>query len=455
MNRKLGIIWSAFLGLVLTSTAVYSTPYVFTQINPGGLSGVGISSTVWSLNDNGQLVVDSSEIGSVIYQNGAYTPLPACMVCAKGDAVSALGINDSGTVVGQVTTAAGSTQGFLLQNGQYTLFSAFGSSYTEPRAISPTGVVSGICTCVNSATDQAGFTYDPGTGVFTLINPTGSIEAFAQGINTAGQVAGSTVASNGHENGFIYQNGNFSNFQVNGQPTEARGINDAGLVTGFVNYSTSSAIKVDSFVGSASSGYQLLSYPGAISTLSETINSSGQIAGNYIDANNNEFGFLATPVTLPSGTTGNGGFLFNFSVTANDLVYIDPALATGYQYEVGAGNPNFGSVVLPIGIGDNLYSLSLCDGTTLGNVAGGTTYSFGDAGTSCFDVTGISLTANLASSDGQAFPTGLTFVDSGTFTGTMTPLASTVAEPETLWLFLAGLLTMTLPGWRRWRRSGR
>lgn len=432
--------------LLATPTA-FATNYVYTTINPTGETGTSNAfvSEVFGLNDNGELVV-SSDQGGMVYQDGVYTPLPSL----SGYTVGPEGINDQGTIVGTATDANNNNQGFILKNGSYSLFNVPGNTgYMEARAVSPSGIVSGIFT--DAADNQEGYTYDPSTGVFTDINPPGSQITFAQGQNSAGQLVGSGLnSSTGQEWGFVYQNGSYSDFTVDGDPTEARGINDAGVITGHVYAGGAANV---TFVGNPSSGYQLLSVPNATETLAEAINNSGQIAGVYVDANNNSFGFLATPVTLPSATTGSGAFAFDVAVTPDNLIYIDPAAASGYTYQTGTGDPNFQSVVLPIGIGDNFFSLSTCSGASLGTVAGGTHYDFGSGGVSCFKVDGIPASAGLDPSDPQAFVTGLTFTAAGDFTGTMTPMTAAAApEIDPAGTFgaltlLAGLLAVARAGW--------
>jgi len=109
--------------------------------------------------------------------------------------------------------------------------------------------------------------------------------------------------------------------------------------------------------------------------------------------------------------------------------------------------------VLPIGIGDNMYTLSLCNGTTLATIAGGRTYAFASGGIGCFDVGGIESSAGLDPRDPEAFVTGLTFTAGGSFTGTMNalPQTSAVPEPPLLSLLGIGLLGVLLPRIRRRR----
>ncbi len=56
-----------------------------------------------------------------------------------------------------------------------------------------------------------------------------------------------------------------------------------------------------------------------------------------------------------------------------------------------------------------------------------------------FQIRGIETSALLDPNNPLAFVTGLTFVGDGTFTGTMTPLETTVPDPATLALLGLGL----------------
>lgn len=164
----------------------------------------------------------------------------------------------------------------------------------------------------------------------------------------------------------------------------------------------------------------------------------------------------ATPVVLPTvgpapdPSTGLGPtYTFDFrGVRAGDALFIDPLVAIGYKYAIGAGNPNFASVMLPA-VGDDIFTLSYLLGQNLilQQILANTQFFFPSGGVSAFDVTGIETSAMLDPNNVTAFITGLTFVADGDFTGTMIPLITDVAlepvpEPATLLLLgttLAGL----------------
>ena len=178
------------------------------------------------------------------------------------------------------------------------------------------------------------------------------------------------------------------------------------------------------------------------------------ISRTYADfrATNSGGPVVNLPVVLPDGT-----FQFNMAVVAGQTYYLDPAVAVGYDFRTAAGNPSFGSVVLPAGIGDGLYDIYALDmggATTLlaHDWAAGAVFSFGAQGLTGFRIGGIEPSAGLDPADVTAFVTGVTFVADGLFTGTQTPLVlnvTAVPEPETYALLIAGLGVMGLVARRR------
>src|SRR5690606_11910864 len=145
--------------------------------------------------------------------------------------------NDSGVIVGSANHVPGPTRGFIFNAGTYAFFSRPGWINTYGRMISASGPVTGYS---DDAVPRptAGFIYNPFSGAFTDSSPAGSTFTIAQGINAAGQVVGSAnLAAGSH--GFLREPGGaITLFQIGGNPTRARGINDAGLITGFMDVGT-------------------------------------------------------------------------------------------------------------------------------------------------------------------------------------------------------------------------
>lgn len=136
-----------------------------------------------------------------------------------------------------------------------------------------------------------------------------------------------------------------------------------------------------------------------------------------------------------------GVYHFNIgSVGTSSITFIDPAVATGYIYDTGTGDPNFASVILP-DVGGGVFELSFL--STEVTLDAGQQFFFPTGGVSEFEVTGIDPAAGLDPANTSAFVTGLTFVSAGSFTGTMTPITedvTAVPEPGSLALFGTALI---------------
>ena len=160
--------------------------------------------------------------------------------------------------------------------------------------------------------------------------------------------------------------------------------------------------------------------------------------------------YLPTFVPVPTSSGLTAGPLYGFNignVSANQVTYIDPLVATGFTFTKGATDPNFKSVLVVSNIGDGLYDVYAWDGTNWFLVKSGLavneTWNFSDSGVEKFQIRGIETAAELNPFDITGFVTGLTFVADGSFTGTMQAMitdTSTVPEPATLILTALGLL---------------
>jgi hypothetical protein len=185
----------------------------------------------------------------------------------------------------------------------------------------------------------------------------------------------------------------------------------------------------------------------------------GPINGNFNIARRSSAFFDFTPLTsgaplqvfLPAvGPDPNPNdafgapYQFNVRITDQQVRFIDPLLAIGYDFAIGSGDPNFASVIFP-NVGDGLFELTF--GGSTQTVASGVQFFFPSGGVSQFSVRGIETSAGLDPNDVTAFITGLTWVGLGEFTGTMTPVMLFVPDaavplPGSLGLLVAGLAAL-------------
>lgn len=401
--------------LALASATPALATYVFNTVDyPGAMF-----TDVRAINNSGQVAGYASFDGvtnfSFTYSAGVFAALPSL-----GLEPSALGMNDLGEIVGGIVGVP--ERAFTYQSGSgYTLYVRGGWTNGEARAVNNAGVFTGWSWQTDGSggvTSSEGFIFDPATASFTAIPIPGSPFVIAQGINAANQVVGSAQLPGGQQAFLREPDGTINLFRVASAPTRARGINDSGLITGFVEVGGVE----QGFVGN-SSGFELLAVPGASFTAAEAINNAGQVSGVWFDASNVSHGFIATPAASPTGTTSGGAYTFSVAVVPDVPIFIDPPVAVGYDYAIGKGDPWIAKVQLPIGVGDSVYGLKV--GGRKFVVTGGEWFDFRahgfPQGVTDFRVGCIELGAALDPANPQAFPTGLSFVAAGRFTGTQKP----------------------------------
>lgn len=290
--------------------------YHFTNVNyPGTVGNQAFGGNNKGLVTGTGWYDDGTTIGWVYdSKTQEFTELPPLSPCVG---LSAMGISESGVIAGDCGVSDSLDEGFLLdKKNNYTYLNYPGFEHTFPRAISKTGVVTGYA--IDNWDDYSwiAFIYAPKSGAFTQIafpvpDPTLTAwEPLAQGITANGRVVGSVILANAdfsYEDywGFVREpNGAMTYFQVNGQPTLARGINDAGVISGFIYTPDWSAR--EGFVGTLATlgGFQTMTnaevlvvpFSGATETLSTAIDNSGDLVGIWIDGSGNLYGYIATPV---------------------------------------------------------------------------------------------------------------------------------------------------------------
>lgn len=159
-------------------------------------------------------------------------------------------------------------------------------------------------------------------------------------------------------------------------------------------------------------------------------------------------GYGTTPDNpiLPTGRAGEDGYVFDFEVEFTDVTYfIDPPVATGYDYSVVGSmftSAQFTSALV------DLDGYELWDGGTfLGTVAIGDIFTFASP-LSSFELRGINPANLLTPGDPLAFVSGFTFNSVGLVSVTQIPFVedyvaptprSPVPEPATWALMMLGM----------------
>jgi len=283
--------------------------YSFTTFTYPGADGV----QGWGINNALRTPANAYGTGmppdSLVYDfaTGTLTPIPSA---GGGLSSLAIGINEAGQLAGSYTDGSG-VKGFVLTGSFYNTFSYPGALKTFGRALNNTGLVTGYAETSAAPLTAAGFIHQPSTGTFTTIMPVGATFTIAQGVNDAGVVVGSSIMMPGTVHpgspigpyGWVRQpSGSLSFFRVNGMPTRARGINNAGEIVGWISDATGSVVQ--SFkVTISGAAYEditvpaadLIEAPGFVRTIAEGINDAGFISGSVYDAAGTSFGFVAAP----------------------------------------------------------------------------------------------------------------------------------------------------------------
>jgi len=455
------------LAAAVFSSSVFAD-YVANRIDyvdPGN-GAVANFTQLWSSNNKANALGFASFDGGVtgfsfVYdpETGNYVRLPL----PQGfDGITTfanpIGINDAGVMTGGTFEPTG-IRGFTLKDGVFTFFSIPGWAETSARTIGnptaahPQGLVVGLVDdgVLDTSESSNGFVYDPVTSASATLN-TPSFFTIAHGQNALGQIVGNIIADGSSlafgNWGFLFTpttgtdpmlGGTVSYFRVNDKRTRARGINDKGLIAAAVQDATGST---QTYVGTSGS-FQLVNVPGSTGsacpdslvppgTFPEHISNAGQVFGQTTDSACNQHGFIATPASLPTGTTSSGAHTFSVDVAASAPLFISAPTAVAYDYALGEHDPRFASVRLPLGMGDNKFVVAVrhkAFAVNAGQLFDFRAHGF-KKGVKAFRVACIDPAARLDPVNSLAFPTELTFVETGKFTGTQQPLITATGDDD-------------------------
>jgi len=278
--------------VLLASGHAYALAYTFTNIDVPGAT----STRALGINDTGQVVGrfnDATGTHGYVLSGGLFTTLN--VPGARGTAAS--GINSRGDVVGQTFDASGLTRAFLYRGGVFTLFDAPGSAGSTfgsaAYGINDAGQISGAFSDV--ADTNFAFLDDGGT--FVTLEPPGSSFTDGGGIDESGAVVGYYFDATRFR-GFRYAAGAYTALDAPGANVDTflLGLNDRGDFVGSFN----DALGVSHAFIENADVWRTIDIPGAVDSPEiDDINNHGTIVGLFVGADRRIHGFLGLQVPEP------------------------------------------------------------------------------------------------------------------------------------------------------------
>lgn len=224
-----------------------------------------------------------------------------------GSSSMATAINNAGLIVGQADTSSGASHPFLYNPATASMqdLGTFGGATGSATGINSAGQVVGWATASDNVPRP--FLWSSG---LTNLTPAGASGGQANGINDGGAIAMTLTLSDGSNNAYLDVGGQYANLNSFLGSTSSLGqsINASGQVAGSVS---SASVPNGWFLGNSAAA-SVLGAPagsdGALSFNVTSINDGGQIVGYRVDRSPDP-----TEPNLPSGWLYGGG---QFSATA-------------------------------------------------------------------------------------------------------------------------------------------
>jgi len=382
---------SAGSGWQTSSNLVQSNAYSYTTVADPNATGATVAI---GINNSGEVVgnyFDSAGAHGFIDNNGVYTTLNDPNGVGNY-ATTVTGINNGGVVLGSFENAQSDYQPFVYSAGSYT-------TITDPNATVGSTVAYGITdsglvygTYVDSAGVSHGFIDNAGayTTTAAISDPAANASGSSDyGVNASGQVVGSYFSgANPTLSGFIYNGSSYVTLQEpnattgNYSGTSATAINNSGQVAGFF---IDPAGKNHGFVyNPLTNNYTAVDAPSAVTATGARafgISDNGQVVGMFLTAQGS-IGFIATPVVVESVTVNN--------VSAPTISSVAYNAASGLFTVTGANLDNHGSS----------NGIALNDFTLTGGANG--SYSFSAANDTVSNLSSSGFTVSLSNADKTA-----------------------------------------------------
>jgi hypothetical protein len=286
--------------------AAHAAPiYNFVTFNgPGDNAG---GTTVNGISNSGAIVGFSSNANMTVITNFVRNPdgIFSTLNINNDLLANANGINANGVVVG---TTGG--QAFSLDQGLLTLLPQVLPDNTAAETafgVNDNNAAEMVGQFTEDSTDtQPGFVY--ANGLFTVLNPvSNAVVTNAQGVNNNGLVTGFYSTDGQHQHGFFF-NTNTDTFFLPADPVQPNlflvqflGVNDLGLAVGYwqdnggsqhgfiYNLNTQTYTFLDDPNAADNNGVEITQITG--------INDSDEIAGFYVDSSGVQRGFYANAAT--------------------------------------------------------------------------------------------------------------------------------------------------------------
>ncbi len=270
------VLSSALLGSILTGTGHAQTRYKIIHLP----TPEGYNSTALGLNDSGNVVgytyqEDSSNAFLYHYSDGTTQDIGSL----GGEATAATAINGSNQVVGYSTDANGNILAFLYTVGQgsISLGALPNGSHSEAFAINGSGQAVGDSQTDGDAHRPVLFT-NKGVEDLGISTKDSDTLKTAYGVNASGQIAGRYDTEDGSTHAFLFSANRLTDLgTLGGRDSEALGINQTGAIAGDSetgNGTTHAFV----FKGNSMQDLGVLS-SFAKSSYARSINDKGQVVG--------------------------------------------------------------------------------------------------------------------------------------------------------------------------------